>query len=114
MFAITVSAATKGVNGVPGTPIELITSNVLTTVIITVYQASIFIVLSIVTLPIFGLLNPATRTSTLTPLKLVSQLKRSIDGTYHHVIAEHLQEYADEYSSDITTGMMTNQCLLRC
>ncbi len=27
-----------------------------------------------------------------------SQLKRSIDGTYHHVTAEHLQEYADEYS----------------
>ena len=27
-----------------------------------------------------------------------SQLKRSIDGTYHHVTAEHLQEYIDEYS----------------
>jgi transposase len=27
-----------------------------------------------------------------------SQLKRSIDGTYHHVTAKHLQEYADEYS----------------
>lgn len=27
-----------------------------------------------------------------------SQLKRSIDGTYHHVTARHLQEYADEYS----------------
>jgi transposase-like protein len=27
-----------------------------------------------------------------------SQLKRSIDGTYHHVTPEHLQEYADEYS----------------
>ncbi len=27
-----------------------------------------------------------------------SQLKRSIDGTYHHVTAEHLQEYVDEYS----------------
>ncbi len=27
-----------------------------------------------------------------------SQLKRSIDGTYHHVTAKHLQEYVDEYS----------------
>lgn len=27
-----------------------------------------------------------------------SQLKRSIDGTYHHVTAEHLQGYVDEYS----------------
>ncbi len=27
-----------------------------------------------------------------------SQLKRSIDGTYHHVTPKHLQEYADEYS----------------
>jgi transposase len=27
-----------------------------------------------------------------------SQLKRSIDGTYHHVTARHLQEYVDEYS----------------
>ena len=27
-----------------------------------------------------------------------SQLKRSIDGTYHHVTPEHLQEYIDEYS----------------
>jgi len=27
-----------------------------------------------------------------------SQLKRSINGTYHHVMPEHLQEYADEYS----------------
>jgi transposase len=27
-----------------------------------------------------------------------SQLKRSIDGTYHHVTAAHLQEYVDEYS----------------
>jgi len=27
-----------------------------------------------------------------------SQLKRSINGTYHHVTADHLQEYVDEYS----------------
>jgi len=27
-----------------------------------------------------------------------SQLKRSINGTYHHVTVEHLQEYVDEYS----------------
>jgi len=27
-----------------------------------------------------------------------SQLKRSIDGTYHHVTPRHLQEYADEYA----------------
>jgi len=27
-----------------------------------------------------------------------SQLKRSINGTYHHVTPEHLQEYADEYA----------------
>jgi len=27
-----------------------------------------------------------------------SQLKRNIDGTYYHATAEHLQEYADEYS----------------
>ncbi len=27
-----------------------------------------------------------------------SQLKRSIDGTYHHVTAKHLSEYVDEYS----------------
>ena len=27
-----------------------------------------------------------------------SQLKRSINGTYHHITAEHLQEYVDEYS----------------
>jgi transposase-like protein len=27
-----------------------------------------------------------------------SQLKRSIDGTYHHVTARHLQGYVDEYS----------------
>ena len=27
-----------------------------------------------------------------------SQLKRSIDGTYHHVTTEHLQSYVDEYS----------------
>jgi transposase len=27
-----------------------------------------------------------------------SQLKRSINGTYHHVTPKHLQEYADEYS----------------
>jgi len=27
-----------------------------------------------------------------------SQLKRSIDGTYHYVTAKHLQEYIDEYS----------------
>jgi transposase len=27
-----------------------------------------------------------------------SQLKRSIDGTYHHVSARHLQGYVDEYS----------------
>ena len=26
-----------------------------------------------------------------------SQLKRSINGTYHHVTAKHLQEYVDEY-----------------
>lgn len=26
------------------------------------------------------------------------QLKRSIDGTYHHVTPEHLQDYVDEYS----------------
>lgn len=27
-----------------------------------------------------------------------SQLKRSIDGTYHHVAPQHLQKYVDEYS----------------
>ncbi|MBN1690667.1 MAG: IS1595 family transposase, partial [Dehalococcoidia bacterium] len=27
-----------------------------------------------------------------------SQLKRSIDGTYHHVTAKHIQDYVDEYS----------------
>jgi len=27
-----------------------------------------------------------------------SQLKRSVDGTYHHVTAKHLQGYVDEYS----------------
>jgi transposase-like protein len=27
-----------------------------------------------------------------------SQLKRSIDGTYHHVEPQHLQKYVDEYS----------------
>ncbi len=27
-----------------------------------------------------------------------SQLKRSIDGTYHHVTAEYLQGYVDEYA----------------
>lgn len=27
-----------------------------------------------------------------------SQLKRSIDGTYHHVTAQHLQGYVDEYA----------------
>ena len=27
-----------------------------------------------------------------------SQLKRSIDGTYHHVTPKHLQKYVDEYS----------------
>ncbi len=27
-----------------------------------------------------------------------SQLKRSIDGTYHHVTAGHLQDYVDEYA----------------
>jgi len=27
-----------------------------------------------------------------------SQLKRSIDGTYHHITAEHLAEHIDEYS----------------
>lgn len=27
-----------------------------------------------------------------------SQLKRSIDGTYHHVTAPYLQGYVDEYS----------------
>lgn len=27
-----------------------------------------------------------------------SQLKRSIDGTYHHVTPQHLQKYVDEYS----------------
>jgi hypothetical protein len=27
-----------------------------------------------------------------------SQLKRSINGTYHHVSAEHLQEYVNEYA----------------
>ncbi len=27
-----------------------------------------------------------------------SQLKRSIDGTYHHVTPEHLQEYVNEYA----------------
>ncbi len=27
-----------------------------------------------------------------------SQLKRSIDGTYHHVTTQHLQGYVDEYS----------------
>ena len=27
-----------------------------------------------------------------------SQLKRSIDGSYHHVTAKHLQRYVDEYS----------------
>ena len=27
-----------------------------------------------------------------------SQLKRSINGTYHHVTAKHMQEYVDEYS----------------
>ena len=26
-----------------------------------------------------------------------SQLKRSIDGTYHHVTPQHLQKYVDEY-----------------
>jgi len=26
-----------------------------------------------------------------------SQLKRSIDGTYHHVTAKYLQAYVDEY-----------------
>ena len=27
-----------------------------------------------------------------------SQLKRSIDGTYHHVTPEHLQGYVNEYA----------------
>ena len=27
-----------------------------------------------------------------------SQLKRSIDGSYHHVTAHHLQKYVDEYA----------------
>lgn len=27
-----------------------------------------------------------------------SQLKRSIDGTYHYITSEHLAEYIDEYS----------------
>ena len=27
-----------------------------------------------------------------------SQMKRSIDGTHHHVSGKHLQKYADEYS----------------
>lgn len=27
-----------------------------------------------------------------------SQLKRSVDGTYHHVTARYLQGYVDEYS----------------
>ena len=27
-----------------------------------------------------------------------SQLKRSIDGTYHHVTAKHLQGYVNEYA----------------
>ena len=27
-----------------------------------------------------------------------SQLKRSIDGSYHHVTTHHLQKYVDEYS----------------
>ena len=27
-----------------------------------------------------------------------SQLKRSIDGTYHHVTPQHLQKYVDEYA----------------
>jgi transposase len=27
-----------------------------------------------------------------------SQMKRSIDGTHHHVSKQHLQKYADEYA----------------
>ena len=38
-----------------------------------------------------------------------SQLKRSIDGTYHHVSVEHLPRYLDEFSFRSTTHKMTDE-----
>lgn len=44
-----------------------------------------------------------------------SQLKRSIDGTYHHVSAKHLQSYADEFAWRYNHSYSdTFQALLGC
>ena len=38
-----------------------------------------------------------------------SQLKRSIDGTHHHVSTEHLQRYLTEFDFRYSTCKMTDK-----
>ena len=42
-----------------------------------------------------------------------SQLKRSIDGTYHHVSREHLQRYLDEFSFRYSTRKLKDSVRLQ-
>ena len=42
-----------------------------------------------------------------------SQLKRSIDGTYHHVSKKHLQRYLDEFDFRYTTRRLTDSARLQ-
>ncbi len=42
-----------------------------------------------------------------------SQLKRSIDGTYHHVSREHLQRYLDEFSFRYSTRRLKDSARLQ-
>ena len=37
-----------------------------------------------------------------------AQLKRSVDGTHHHVSREHLQRYLDEFSFRYSTCTMSD------
>jgi len=37
-----------------------------------------------------------------------SQLKRSLDGTYHHVSVEHLDRYLAEFDYRYTTRLLTD------
>ena len=42
-----------------------------------------------------------------------SQLKRSIDGTHHHVSKKHLPRYLDEFDFRYTTREMTDAARMR-
>ena len=42
-----------------------------------------------------------------------AQLKRSIDGTHHHVSPEHLQRYVDQFDFMYSTSQLTDDARMR-